>query len=136
MIEKRLPGGRNAQVGVPVVVPIVVDVEAVGVEIADVHAVAVRVEKFVRPHLWHQTLRFTEGLAPHSYSLSILNVFREQPPMRLGNISARAGQEVQNLYPLRALPEPVGAGILASLEARHPARPNRSPTFISKIMKW
>ena len=94
-IETRLPRRRNAQVGVPVVVPIVVDVEAIGIEIADVHAVAVRVEKFARSRPCHRTLRFTEGLAPHSYSLSILNVFWEQSPMRLGNISTRNGQEVQ-----------------------------------------
>ena len=47
--EKRLPGDRQTQVGVPVVVPVVVDVEAIGIEIADVHAVAVRVEILSAP---------------------------------------------------------------------------------------
>ena len=40
-IERRLPGGRHADVVVAVVVPVVVDVETVGVEVAHVDAVAV-----------------------------------------------------------------------------------------------
>lgn len=44
-IEKRLPSRREPQVGVPVVIPVVVDVETLGIEVADVHAIAVRVER-------------------------------------------------------------------------------------------
>jgi len=42
---RRLPGGRDAEIVVHVVVVVVVDIEAIGIELADVHAVAVRVER-------------------------------------------------------------------------------------------
>lgn len=44
-IERRLPGRREPQVGVALVVPVVVDVQTLGIEVADVHAIAVRVER-------------------------------------------------------------------------------------------
>ena len=43
-IEKRLPSRGHADVVVAVVVPVVVDVQAVSIEVADVDPVAVRVD--------------------------------------------------------------------------------------------
>lgn len=43
--EIEVPGGGHAEAVVAVVVPIVVDVQALGVEVAHVHAVAVRVHR-------------------------------------------------------------------------------------------
>lgn len=113
-IERRLPRRRNAQVGVPVVVPIVVDVEAIGIEIADVHAVAVRVEKFVRSHPSHQTLRFTGGQAQSLCPLDpecILGAVPDASQEHLHQNRTRSS----NLYPLRALPESLDVGTLTSL---------------------
>ena len=42
--RERLPGGRHAEIVVAIVVPVVVDVETVGIEVANVDMVAVRVE--------------------------------------------------------------------------------------------
>ena len=41
--EAEVPGRREAEIVVPIVIPVVVDVQAIRVEVADVHAVAVRV---------------------------------------------------------------------------------------------
>jgi hypothetical protein len=43
-MERRLPGTRETEIVVAVVVPVVVDVETLGVEIADVDVIAVRVD--------------------------------------------------------------------------------------------
>ena len=43
-VERRLPGRRETEVVVALVVPIVVDVETLGVEVADVDVIAVRVD--------------------------------------------------------------------------------------------
>ena len=43
-MERRLPGRGETEVVVPVVVPVVVDVQTLRVEVADVDAVAIRVE--------------------------------------------------------------------------------------------
>lgn len=42
---RRLPGGRNTEIVVHVVIPVVVDVEPVGIELANVDTVAVRIER-------------------------------------------------------------------------------------------
>ena len=42
--QESLPGSRQPDVAVAVVVPIVADVEPVGIEVADVDTVTVRVE--------------------------------------------------------------------------------------------
>ena len=44
MIEVEVPEGRDAQVVVTVVIPVVVDVETLGTEVTDVDVVAVRVD--------------------------------------------------------------------------------------------
>lgn len=38
-----------------------------------------------------------------------------------------------NPYPFRALPKPVSFWHSGDLKARHPARLNRSPTYMSKM---
>lgn len=45
-IERRLPGRGETKVVVAVAVPVVVDVETLGVEVADDDVIAVRVQKF------------------------------------------------------------------------------------------
>ena len=42
--EIEVPGGGETKVVVPVVIPVVVDVQTLGIEVPDVHAVAVRCE--------------------------------------------------------------------------------------------
>jgi hypothetical protein len=54
-IEKRLPGGRHGHVVIAVIVPVVVDIETVGIEVADVDAVAVRI------HLLPASINATEA---------------------------------------------------------------------------
>ena len=96
-MERRLPGRRHTEVGIAVVVPVVVDVETLGVEIADVHAVAVRVQIFVRSRLcplWHRSLRFTAGCA-NAYILSLLYLIREQ----LFKAPPREANKKFNLHP-------------------------------------
>lgn len=58
-IEKRLPGSRETEIVVAVVIPVVVDVETLGVEVADVHTIAVRVANIARSHPCHRTARVT-----------------------------------------------------------------------------
>ena len=70
--------------------------------------------------------------APIAYILSILNFMREQSSCE--NTSARNGQEVHH-------PQPHSAGNLSPpalwriSKARHPARLNRNPTYISDILE-
>ena len=49
MRQNTLPGRRNADVVVTVVVPVVIDVQTLGIEVADVDTVTVRVEILLIP---------------------------------------------------------------------------------------
>jgi len=49
LVRERLPGGGQADVVIAVIVPVVVDVETVGVEVADVDTVAVRIHLLPAP---------------------------------------------------------------------------------------
>lgn len=60
------PGETDAQVVVPVLAMVVVDVEALVVEVADVDNVAVRVHKFARSRPCHWKLRPIKRLTSFS----------------------------------------------------------------------
>jgi len=77
-IAERLPGGGQTKIVVGVVVPVVVDLETVGIEPADIHAVTVRVERL------SASIYVTEarGLPlQKAYILLLLNFIWEQPLM-------------------------------------------------------
>ena len=48
-IEKRLPGRRETEIVVAAVVPVVVDIETLDIEVADVNVIAVRVDYLPAP---------------------------------------------------------------------------------------
>jgi len=54
--EKEVPGRGKANVVVAVVIVPIVDIETIRVELAEVDAVAVGIQIFVRFHLCHQKL--------------------------------------------------------------------------------
>jgi len=58
-IEREVPRGGQTDVVIAVVIRPVVDVEAVRVEVADVHAVAVRGNEIACSRQCHRKLRFT-----------------------------------------------------------------------------
>ena len=54
-----MPSGRDSEVVVTVVIPVVVEVETLVVEVTEVDTVAVRVQIIAFPHPCHWTLRVT-----------------------------------------------------------------------------
>lgn len=89
-LKIEVPGTGDAEVVVAVVVPVVVDVEAAGIEIADVDAIAIRIHCL--PALFRAT--GTRGLPPaRDYVLSFLYFIREQPSDKPGTSPPRTGKK-------------------------------------------
>jgi len=128
--EKKLPGRGHTDVAIAVVIPPVVDVEAVLVEVADVDAVTVRIDancSFLSMSPEVEVYRRARAqslypLLPEFYSGAFL---KRKSPLETN--------KKLNLYLFRTLSESVNADTLAISKMRHLARPSRNRTFMSKI---
>ena len=94
-IEQELPGSTSAKVVVVVVIRVVVDIEPVGIEVANVDAVTVRRKYVARSRPYALGIEvYVRQLA--DYILSALYFIREQL-RKARNTSPRSEQEVHSL---------------------------------------